>query len=156
MASITVEEQQAVIKPILETVDGIVSVEVNLPDAVKSDTLPMLVLWPREATYDRRSDGAHEYRVRRRWVVLLLVLESAQGREWYSDSAVKPFLTTIPDKLAAYPQVKLDDGRSFDLDLHQGGDRGADPLTYKKKSYAGTGFTFYTVTETTINPASGY
>jgi hypothetical protein len=150
MAHITVEQQQVAIQTLLATVSGITTVKIDLPEAVKAEDLPMLILMPKEATYDRRSDGTNGYRVRRRWSLLLLVLAAAQGREFYSDQAVKPFLTSVPELLAAYPQIKVENKYVFNLDLHQGSDRGADPLVYKKQSYAATAFTFFTEIVTAI------
>lgn len=153
MASITVPEQEEAIQPILVAVSTIKTALYDFPDEVQSRDLPMIITSPGEATYDRREDGKTGYRVRRRWSALLLVKEVAKGREFQAESEAKPFLTVVPDALAAHPRVKLPDGRAFNLELHQGGDRGATPVTYNQKLYAGTVFTFYTETLTRIEPS---
>lgn len=153
MASITIEEQQDKLKTLLDSVSGLTTVFADWPDEVQRRELPALVFSPRNATYDERSVGENRFTVRRQWIGLLLAKESAQGREYQSEGEAKPFLTSIPDKLEAYPRVELDDGRAFGLELHQGGDEGIRPVAYNGITYIGTVFTFYTVTTTRITPA---
>jgi hypothetical protein len=152
MASITIAEQETALKPLLAAVSGIKAVFEDWPDEVQIRELPAVIFTPRNATYDERSQGENRFTVRRQWLMLLLVALVEQGREFQSESAAKPFLTTIPDALEAYPRVPVGDGRYFGLELHQGNDEGARPVQYNGKTYIGSVFTFFTVTTTRITP----
>lgn len=149
---ITFEEQQTVLKPIVETITGLVTVFNEWPDALQRAQLPCLVLSASEAEYDQVTRGAQTLRIRRTWRAILFAEEADLGREYQSEQTTKPFLTSVPVKLAAYPTVKLADGRTFDLRLDKGRDQGVLPMKYNGTPYVGTFFYFTTVVEETINP----
>lgn len=149
---ITIEEQEAEFTLILESISGIVKHFVNFPDAVQARQLPCLISSPKDAPYDRDTYGADNLLIRRQWQAILLVKIADEGREFQSEQEVKPFLTSVPVALAAYPVITLADGRGFQVELHAGNDRGARTITYNGKLYAGTVFTFFTVVEDTVDP----
>ena len=150
---ITVEEQQTVLKPIVETITGLVTVFTDFPDAIQRAQLPCLVLSAGEAEYDQVTRGSQSLRIRRTWRAILFAQEADLGREYQSEQTTKPFLTSVPVKLAAHPTVKLADGRTFDLRLDKGRDQGVLPVKYNDKLYTGTIFYFTTVVEGYVTPA---
>jgi len=149
---ITIEEQETALTPILESIAGIVKHFTDFPDALQPSQLPCLITVAGEATYDRETYGADSLLIRRRWEAVLLIRLSDEVREFQSEQETKPFLTAIPLALAAHPVITLDDERSFQLELHQGGDRGARAVRYNNNSYAGSVFSFFTIVEDTVEP----
>ena len=149
---ITLEEQQTVLKPIFEAVTTIKTVFVDFPDAIQRGQLPCIILSAGEAEYDQVTRGAHHLRIRRTWKAILLAEEAVLGRQFQAEQTTKPFLTSVPVKLAAYPVVKLADGRSFDLRLDKGRDQGVLTIKYNDALYTGTIFYLYTVVESYITP----
>jgi hypothetical protein len=110
---ISLEEQQALLKPILETVPGLTTVRTDFPGAVQHDQLPLLWLSAGEAEYDQVTRGAQSLRIRRTWKAVLLVEKVELGNTFQAEAATKPFLTAIPVRLAAYPTLRLADGRTL-------------------------------------------
>jgi hypothetical protein len=149
---ITLEEQQAVLKPIFEAVSNVKTVFDDFPDAVQNAQLPALLMSAGEAEYDQVTRGAQSLRIRRMWKGILLAEQADLGRQYQAEQTTKPFLTSVPVKLAAYPVVKLADGRSFDLRLDRGRDQGVMPIKYNEVLYTGTLFFFYTIVESLIAP----
>ncbi len=149
---ITVEEQQTVLKPIVETITDLKAVFTDFPDAIQRAQLPCLIMSAGEAEYDQVTRGAQTLRIRRTWKGILIAEEADLGREFQAEQTTKPFLTSVPVKLAAHPTVKLADGRTFDLRLDKGRDQGVLPVKYNTTLYTGTIFYFTTVVEETIDP----
>jgi hypothetical protein len=145
---ITLEEQQEILKPILETVPGLTTVRTDFPGAVQHDQLPLLWLSAGEAEYDQVTRGAQSLRIRRTWKAVLLVEKVELGNTFQAEEATKPFLTAIPVKLAAYPTLKLADGCTFDLRLDKRRDEGVRKLRFDEVTgYTGTIVYFFTVVE---------
>lgn len=151
---ITLEEQQTALKPILEAVTNLVTVFTDFPDAIQRAQLPCLMLSVTEAEYDQVTRGAQSLRIRRTWKAILCAEEADLGREFQSEQTLKPFLTSIPLKLAAHPTVKLITGdRTFELRLDKGRDMGSMQIKYNGTPYTGTMFYFTTAVEGYVAPA---
>ncbi len=150
---ITLEEQQTLLKPILETVPGLATFFTDFPGAIQHDQLPCLWLSAGEADYDQVTRGAQSLRIRRTWKAILLVEKVELGIAFLAEQATKPFLTAIPVKLAAYPTLQLADGRTFDLRLDKGRDEGVKKISFDQVvGYTGTVVYFTTVVEETVDP----
>jgi len=149
---VTFEDQQAALAAILGTISGL-TIEVDYPDAIQRRDLPCVVIALGEATYDRVQRGANSLRITRSGKLLLFGQEAALGREYQSEKVVKPFLTSIPVALAAYPTATLADGTGFEIVLLNGRDSGPIPITYNQKLYVGAVLYFSTVVEAYIAAA---
>jgi hypothetical protein len=149
---ITIEEQQEALRPVFEDVTGITEYLEDFPDALQPQQLPCLITVAGEATYDQETYGADSLLIRRRWEAVLLIKLRDPTREFQSEQDVKPFLTSIPLALAAHPVITLEDGRGFEVKLHQGGDRGARGVRINNNPYTGSVFSFFTIVEDTVDP----
>lgn len=154
---ITIEEQEAAFTSILEAVSGIKKHFTDFPDALQARQLPCVITAVRDATYDRDTYGADNLMIRRQWQAVVIVMLAVEGREFQPEQEAKPFLTSVPLALAAHPTITISDGgdhdgNGFQVELHQGGDRGARPISYNGKQYIGSVFTFYTIVEDTVDP----
>lgn len=153
---ITIEEQQDALQPIFAGVTGITEYLTDFPDAIQPSQLPCLITVASEATYDRDTYGADSLLIRRRWEAILLIKLRDPVREFQSEADVKPYLTSIPLALAAHPTITLDDGRGFQVELNQGGDRGTRGVKYNGNTYTGSLFYFFTVVEDTVDPVDAF
>lgn len=147
MAQITVDAQKSALATLLAAITGVTKVHEDRPDALQARELPCIVIVPGPARYTQRDRGDNHITITRRWYLRLYVKESTAGREFQAEQEVDPFLTRVPDQLAQYPVVTLEDGTAFDLSLDGGGDRGPTTMAYADKDYAGSQFDVETVTE---------
>jgi len=152
MSLVTVDEMEGKFETLFESITGITEYYADEPAAIQSRALPCVITYPESATYSTQRPGANMVSVRRQWRVVLLVREVTQGRDTQVQQEVKPFLTRVPEKLAAYRQITLVDGKGFSLDITNGGDKGPEPIPFAGITYGGAQFTFFTVTETQVQP----
>ena len=142
MSQITIEEIEDALVPFFQAIDGLVTVWTDFPDEIQSRELPAVVLSPKTASYDRETYGVDSLLVRREWRAVLFAAEGVIGREFQPEQAAKPFLSRLPDALAALGRVVLDDGRGFDALLHGRGDTGVASIPYNGRVYVGVSVSF--------------
>jgi hypothetical protein len=151
--TITIDAMETALAPFFTGVSGIIKYFPDFPDALQDRMLPCVITSPGAATYNETVRGAKSLRTVRRWRAIVIVKKAVLGREFQAESEVKPFLTSVPARLKAYPVVRCADGKTFELRLHQGGDNGVQPITYNKVDYVGTVIEFFTETDEYITPA---
>jgi hypothetical protein len=151
---ITITEQREVLRTVLQDISGIDTVFLRRPPAIQRVQLPAIVFYPGRATYDRAEDGARSLTIRREWAVVVYAQEMMTGRHQEAEEAVEAFLTAVPEKLAKTLRARLDDGRVFNIDLHNAGDGGVVPLRYSDTDYAGAEFRVTVTTEDYLTPTT--
>lgn len=152
MTLITIDEQAAAMVAILDaaTLSDLTNLVLH-PDALQNRYLPCTIFSPGPAQYER-NDSTGNLRVTRQWKLKLFVMTKEEGREYQVEATLRPYLTAIPDALAPHPNIRLADGRTFEMTLDRGSDSGLSVLRYGDKEYGGTLFTITTIDSVRVMP----
>lgn len=121
---ITIPQQAAAILPVLQAVSGFATVRSTYPETVTDRELPLLVLQPGEATYDRRAGGAFALTISRRWRAHIFAQRVTAGREASGQEALFGLVLSVITALGEVTSVSAANGEALEIDLHSGRDTG--------------------------------
>ena len=158
MTSISVSEQREAIVDAL-SVEGVKTKFKRWPREIQNNQLPAVLLSVGEGSYriSGQALGSRELVIERNFTLWLYAQRLVQGQEYAAEEAAEPYLTRVPDALAALRRLTTseDDGeRVFDVLIEGGSDSGLEMMEYAGQQYVGMSVRLLTVTEEPIEVMS--
>ena len=136
--------QRDALGALLEQIPGVGRVFRRIPAAIQSDHCPVLVLVPKPAQLAQET--ARHLRATRQWELRAFI--APVGTNTSPDeleAEAEPWLDLLPLVLQAYPVLRLDDGRGFNVVPLRASE--VQQLTMAAQSYVGGTVEFQTVTQ---------